>query len=151
MSYQVLDRIEAIGDELKAQSEESERLGRLTDGTAKSLKQAGLIRLLQPTEYGGYEAHPREFAEPVMATARHCPASGWIGGIVGVHPWQLAFADPKVQEEIWGQDPDTWMASPYMPAGIATPTDGGYLFSGRWSFSSGTDHCDWIFRLYRIQ
>jgi alkylation response protein AidB-like acyl-CoA dehydrogenase len=145
MTYEVLDRIEAIGDELTAHSEESERLGRLTDGTAKSLKQAGLIRLLQPTEYGGYEAHPREFAETVMATARRDPASGWIGGIVGVHPGQLAFADPKVREEVWGSDPDTWMASPYMPAGIATPVDGGYRFSGRWSFSSGTDHCDWIF------
>jgi 3-hydroxy-9,10-secoandrosta-1,3,5(10)-triene-9,17-dione monooxygenase len=80
-----------------------------------------------------------------MATARYCPASGWIGGIVGVHPWQLAFADPKVRDEIWGEDPDTWIASPYMPAGIATPSDGGYIFRGRWQFSSGTDHCDWIF------
>ena len=23
--------------------------------------------------------------------------------------------------------------------------DGGYLFNGRWQFSSGTDACDWIF------
>ena len=22
--------------------------------------------------------------------------------------------------------------------------DGGYIFNGRWQFSSGTDHCDWI-------
>ncbi len=44
-----------------------------------------------------------------------------------------------------GADSDTWMASPYAPTGIATPVEGGYLFSGRWQFSSGTDHCDWIF------
>ena len=54
-------------------------------------------------------------------------------------------ADPKVQEEILGSDSDTWQASPYMPGGIATPVDGGYRLSGRWQFSSGTDHCDWIF------
>ncbi len=29
--------------------------------------------------------------------------------------------------------------------GIARPVDGGYIFNGRWQFSSGTDHCDWIF------
>ena len=23
-------------------------------------------------------------------------------------------------------------------------SDGGYIFNGRWQFSSGTDHCDWI-------
>ncbi|ONM46670.1 acyl-CoA dehydrogenase family protein [Nocardia donostiensis] len=141
----VLDNILAIADQLRDQAPEAERLGRLPDDTAKMLKTAGPIRLLQPKKYGGYEAHPRAFAETVMATASLDPASGWICGIVGVHPWQLAFADPKVQEEVWGDDNDTWMASPYAPTGIARPVEGGYIFNGRWQFSSGTDHCDWIF------
>lgn len=141
----VLDNLAAIADQLREQSPEAERLGRLPDSTAKLLKTAGPIRLLQPKKYGGFEAHPREFAESVMAAAALDPATGWICGIVGVHPWQLAFADPKVQEEVWGSDNDTWMASPYAPTGIARPVDGGYIFNGRWQFSSGTDHCDWIF------
>lgn len=45
---------------------------------------------------------------------------------------------------MWGKDPDTWMASPYAPMGVAVPTDGGYILNGRWSFSSGTDHCQWV-------
>ncbi|MEV0857085.1 acyl-CoA dehydrogenase family protein [Nocardia fluminea] len=141
----VLDNIAAIADQLRAQAPEAERLGQLPDATAQLLKTAGPIRLLQPKKYSGYEAHPREFAETVMATAALDPASGWIAGIVGVHPWQLAFADPKVQDEVWSDDHDTWMASPYAPTGIARPVDGGYIFNGRWQFSSGTDHCDWIF------
>ncbi|NEW42653.1 hydroxylase [Nocardia cyriacigeorgica] len=141
----VLDNITAIADQLREQSPEAERLGRLPDETAKMLKSAGPIKLLQPKKYGGFEAHPRDFAETVMAAASLDPATGWICGIVGVHPWQLAFADPKVQEEVWGTDNDTWMASPYAPTGIARPVDGGYIFNGRWQFSSGTDHCDWIF------
>ncbi|MFD4351743.1 acyl-CoA dehydrogenase family protein [Nocardia sp. NPDC058518] len=141
----VLDNIAAIADKLRDQAPEAERLGQLPDATAQLLKTAGPIRLLQPKKYSGYEAHPREFAETVMATAALDPASGWIAGIVGVHPWQLAFADPKVQDEVWAEDHDTWMASPYAPTGIARPVDGGYIFNGRWQFSSGTDHCDWIF------
>ncbi|MFE3445883.1 acyl-CoA dehydrogenase family protein [Nocardia sp. NPDC059180] len=141
----VLDNITAIADQLREQSPEAETLGRLPDETAKMLKSAGPIKLLQPKKYGGFEAHPRDFAETVMAAASLDPATGWICGIVGVHPWQLAFADPKVQEEVWGTDNDTWMASPYAPTGIARPVDGGYIFNGRWQFSSGTDHCDWIF------
>lgn len=141
----VLDNIAAIADQLREQAPEAERLGQLPDATAQLLKTAGPIRLLQPEKYSGYEAHPREFAETVMATAALDPASGWIAGIVGVHPWQLAFADPKVQDEVWADDHDTWMASPYAPTGIARPVDGGYIFNGRWQFSSGTDHCDWIF------
>ena len=62
-----------------------------------------------------------------------------------MHPYQLAYADPRVAEEIWADDVDTWIASPYAPQGVAKPVDGGYIFNGRWQFSSGTDHCDWIF------
>jgi alkylation response protein AidB-like acyl-CoA dehydrogenase len=145
MTQRVLDNIMAIAGQLRDQGAEAERLGQLPDDTAKQLKAAGPIKLLQRKRYGGFEAHPREFAETVMATAALDGAAGWICGIVGVHPWQLAFADPKVQEEVLGTDDNTWMASPYAPTGIAVPVDGGYRFSGRWQFSSGTDHCDWIF------
>ncbi|TYQ10289.1 UNVERIFIED_ORG: alkylation response protein AidB-like acyl-CoA dehydrogenase [Gordonia westfalica J30] len=145
MSYEVLDKIVESADELRAGAEESEKLGRLSDDVAKGLKRSGIIRLLQRKKYDGYEAHPREFAETVMKTASIYGSAGWVGGIVGVHPWQLAFADPKVQEEVLGSDSDTWQASPYMPGGVATPVEGGYRMTGRWQFSSGTDHCDWIF------
>jgi 3-hydroxy-9,10-secoandrosta-1,3,5(10)-triene-9,17-dione monooxygenase len=145
MTRQVLDSVMAIADQLREKAADAERLGRLPDETAKALKSVGAIRLLQPKRYSGFEAHPREFAETVMAVASLDPASGWICGVVGVHPYQLAFADPRVQEEVWGTDHDTWMASPYAPQGVARPVEGGYIFNGRWQFSSGTDHCEWIF------
>ncbi|MEO9326726.1 acyl-CoA dehydrogenase family protein [Gordonia aurantiaca] len=145
MAYEVLDRIIDSADELRAGADESERLGRLSDGVAKQLRRSGIIRLLQRKKYDGYEAHPREFAETVMKAASIYGSAGWIGGIVGVHPWQLAFADPKVQDEVLGGDTDTWQASPYMPGGVAIPVEGGFRLTGRWQFSSGTDHCDWIF------
>ena len=141
----VREQMIANADKLRAQDEEAERLGRLPDETAALMRSAGSIRMLQPTEYGGGQTHLAEFAEAVMETARIFGSAGWVHGIVGVHPWQLAFADRRVQEEVWGEDHDTWLASPYMPVGILKPVDGGYRFSGRWQFSSGTDHCQWIF------
>src|SRR4051794_10696928 len=144
MSERVLDKINDIADQLREQAWEAEKIGRLTDATVKSMKAAGSIRLLQPKKHGGDEVHPREFAETVMATAALDPAAGWINGVVGVHPYQLAYADPRVAEEIWAADVDTWVASPYAPQGVAKPVDGGYIFNGRWQFSSGTDACDWI-------
>ena len=144
MSERVLDRLTDLADQFKEQAVEAEKLGKLPDATVKSMKAIGSIRLLQPKKHGGMEVHPREFAETVMATAALDPAAGWINGVVGVHPYQLAYADPKVGEEIWAGDVDTWVASPYAPQGVAVPTDGGYIFTGRWQFSSGTDACDWI-------
>ncbi|MGW5073376.1 hydroxylase [Rhodococcus sp. NPDC004095] len=141
---QVLDRIMAHADEIRAQAPEGDRLMRLPDTTAKTLRESGVIRMLQPKEYGGFEAHPREFAETAMAIGAIDGATGWVSGIVGVHPWELAFFDPKAQDEVWGADHDMWMASPYAPMGVAVPVDGGYILTGRWSFSSGTDHCGWV-------
>ncbi|MCV7433628.1 acyl-CoA dehydrogenase family protein [Mycolicibacterium bacteremicum] len=145
MTQRVIDSLADVADQLRGQAEEAEKIGKLTDDTVKTMKQLGNIRLLQPKQHGGLEVHPREFAETVMATAALDPAAGWINGVVGVHPYQLAYADPRVGAEIWADDVDTWVASPYAPQGVAKPVDGGYIFNGRWQFSSGTDHCDWIF------
>ena len=103
------------------------------------------MRLLQPTDFGGYAAHPRDFAEAVMAVAAQCGSTGWVCGVGGVHPWEMALMDRRLQEEVWGANPDTWIASPYAAQGVATPVDGGYILRGRWNFSSGTDHAEWLF------
>ncbi|GAA3158822.1 acyl-CoA dehydrogenase family protein [Planomonospora alba] len=145
MTNPVLDAIMERADEIRALGASNEALGRLDDQAAKALRDTGVIRMLQPAAHGGLEAHPREFAETVMGIAALDGSTGWVAGIVGVHPWEMAFADPRVRQEVWGSDPDTWIASPYAPMGVARPVDGGYVFTGRWQFSSGTDHCDWIF------
>ncbi|WP_030912413.1 acyl-CoA dehydrogenase family protein [Streptosporangium amethystogenes] len=145
MAHEVVSRVEEIAGRLAAVADETERLGKLSDESVKLIRETGVMRLLQPTDFGGYAAHPRDFAEAVMAVAKACGSTGWVCGVGGVHPWEMALCDRRLQEEVWGSDPNTWIASPYMPSGVATPTDGGYILKGHWQFSSGTDHCDWIF------
>ena len=36
------------------------------------------------------------------------------------------------------------MAGTFNPTGVATPVDGGFRVSGRWSFASGCQHADWF-------
>lgn len=140
---EVLDRIEEIQPYLRDQADRAEELRRLPDETAKKVKDTGVVRLLQPRRWNGYEADPRVFFEAVMAIASNCGSSGWVTGVAGVHPWEIAAFDDKAQEEVWGEDPDTWISSSYLPGGKARPVKGGYLLSGRWMFSSGSDHCQW--------
>jgi len=59
------------------------------------------------------------------------------------HPFQFGQGDPRLQQEVWGEDHDTWTASPYALIGKARRVDGGFILSGQWPFSSGTDHCKW--------
>ncbi|MDQ2626187.1 MAG: hydroxylase [Actinomycetota bacterium] len=144
MAHVVVERVEQIAGRLAAAAEETERLGTLSQQSVALIRQAGVMRMLQPRDCGGYAAHPREYAEAVMAVAKACGSTGWVCGVVGVHPWEMALMDRRLQTEVWGQDPETWIASSYAAQGVATPVDGGYQLNGRWAFSSGTDHCDWI-------
>ncbi|MCW2861766.1 MAG: Acyl-CoA dehydrogenase type 2 domain protein [Actinoallomurus sp.] len=145
MSNHVLDTVMESAEQIAALGPTNENLGRLDDDAAKVMRETGVIRMLQPKTHGGLEVHPREFAEAIMKIASLDGSTGWVAGVVGVHPWEMAMADPQVQDEVWGEDPDTWIASPYAPMGVLRPVDGGYVFNGHWQFSSGTDHCDWIF------
>jgi len=142
---EVLDEVRRIAPELRERAGEVEQLGRLTDDHAALLKRAGVVRLLQPERWGGFEAAPDALFRAVAEVARHCSASGWVCGIIGVHPWELALYDERAQAEVWGDDPDCWVSSTYMPTGTLTPVDGGYRLRGRWSFSSGCDLAEWMF------
>lgn len=142
--HEVMGKIRAAAPTIAAESVESDRIGKLTEAAFRAITDTGVIRLLQPKEWSGYEAHPCEFAEAAMAIGTAYPSAGWITGVVGVHPWEIAMMDERVQEEIWGPDVDTWTASPYAPFGRATKVDGGFLFTGRWPYSTGTDWSDWV-------
>lgn len=145
MAHDVVRQIEKFGPELTELAWENERLGKLSDRTAEIIRSTGVMRLLQPREHGGLGGTPAEFLEAVMTMARYDGSAGWVSGVVGVHPWEVALFDRKLGDEIWGENQDTWIASPYTPSGIAEPVEGGFVLTGRWQFSSGTDHSDWVF------
>jgi 3-hydroxy-9,10-secoandrosta-1,3,5(10)-triene-9,17-dione monooxygenase len=63
---------------------------------------------------------------------------------VGVHPWQVALFADEAQQAVWGSDTGTRLSSSYAPTGKAVQADGGFTLSGKWSFSSGCDHCTWV-------
>ena len=122
----------------------SDELGLLAEPARAVLEQSGGMRLLQAKSHGGFEASPTDFLAWVRAVAQHNPSAGWIAGVVGVHPWEVALVDERLQDEIYGGKPDTWVASPYAPQGRAVREGDGFRFSGQWQYSTGTDHCDWV-------
>ncbi len=118
---------------------------KVPDETVAEMKEAGFFRVLQPKRYGGYEMDPQVFYEICMTLAEGCMSTAWIYGVIGVHNWQIALFDPRAAAEVWAEDTDVLIASTYMPKGQVTPVEGGFKFSGRWGFSSGIEHCDWVF------
>ena len=113
--------------------------------TIADLQKAGLFRVLQPKQYGGYEMDPQVFYDVCMTLAEGCMSTAWIYGVIGVHNWQIALFDPRAAQDVWKDDTSVLIASTYMPKGQVKKAEGGFRFSGRWGFSSGIDHADWVF------
>jgi 3-hydroxy-9,10-secoandrosta-1,3,5(10)-triene-9,17-dione monooxygenase len=129
---------------LRDRAQEAEDRRAISTETVKSLSATGFFRLLQPARFGGYEADPMTFFGCVRDIAAACGSTGWVASVIGVHNWQMALFPDQAQQDVWGDDPGTLMSSSYAPTGRITPVDGGYRVSGRWSFSSGSDHASWV-------
>ena len=140
-----LARAQAMLPKLAARAAEAEKARQLPSETVAELKQAGFFRMLQPKRWGGFECDPGRFYDVQMTIASACPSTAWVLGVVTVHNWQLALFAEAAQEEVWSADRDTLISSSYAPTGKCERADGGYKISGRWSFSSGCDHCQWVF------
>ena len=114
------------------------------DETIRAFSEAGFFKVLQPRRYGGYELSPSVYCGIARTLAEGCMGSAWVYGVIAVHNWQLALFDPRAAEDVWGADPEVLISSSYMPTGKVTRVEGGYRLSGRWAFSSGSAHCNWV-------
>ena len=144
MSQAVLDGVRDLLPGIRERADEAERLRVVPEASIKELEEVGFFRLLQPKRFDGYEADPVEFYTAVRDIAGACGSTGWVSSVVGVHPWQVALFTDEAQQAVWGSDTTTRLSSSYAPTGKAQLTEGGYQLSGKWSFSSGCDHCAWV-------
>ena len=144
MSQAVLDGVRDLLPGIRERADEAERLRVVPEASIKELEETGFFRMLQPQRYGGLESDPVDFYTAVRDIASACGSTGWVSSVVGVHPWQVALFDDEAQQAVWGDDPTTRLSSSYAPTGKASIAEGGFVLSGKWSFSSGADHCQWV-------
>jgi 3-hydroxy-9,10-secoandrosta-1,3,5(10)-triene-9,17-dione monooxygenase len=144
MSQAVLDGVRDLLPGIRERADEAERLRVVPEASIKELEEVGFFRLLQPKRFDGFESDPVDFYTAVRDIAGACGSTGWVSSVVGVHPWQVALFSDEAQQAVWGADTTTRLSSSYAPTGKAQLTEGGYTLSGKWSFSSGCDHCTWV-------
>ncbi|GAA4719177.1 3-hydroxy-9,10-secoandrosta-1,3,5(10)-triene-9,17-dione monooxygenase oxygenase subunit [Nocardioides conyzicola] len=144
MSQAVLDGVRDLLPGIRERADEAERLRVVPEASIKELEEVGFFRLLQPKRFDGYESDPIDFYTAVRDIAGACGSTGWVSSVVGVHPWQVALFSEEAQQAVWGSDTTTRLSSSYAPTGKAQLAEGGYRLSGKWSFSSGCDHCSWV-------
>jgi len=142
---QLLGRAQGLVAALQARAAQADELRRVPDATIADFARSDFFRMLQPKRWGGLEVDPRTFFEVQISVAKACPSSAWVLGVLGVHAWQLGLFAEQAQNDVWGSDSSVLISSSYAPTGKVERVEGGFKISGRWSFSSGCDHCEWVF------
>jgi len=140
---ELIARARAMIPTLAARSAAQRQARRILPETIAEMQAAGFFRVLQPKRWGGYEMDLHTFYEIQLALAEGDMSTAWIYGVSGVHPWFMALLDDRAAQEVWHSDTSALICSSLMPAGRATPAEGGYRLSGRWRYASCCEHCDW--------
>jgi 3-hydroxy-9,10-secoandrosta-1,3,5(10)-triene-9,17-dione monooxygenase len=140
----LIERARAMIPVLKARARQCTQGRNVPAETVAEMQAAGFFRILQPQRWGGYEMHPNVFFEVQKLLAEGCMSTGWMYGVLGCHPYELALFDNRAQQEVWGDDNAMLVSSTYQPVGKVTHVEGGFRLSGRWGFSTGSAHCGWV-------
>lgn len=137
-------RARALVPALRERASRTEELRRLPPETERDLHDSGLFRILQPKRVGGSELDYVALVDCADALGQGDASVSWNFANLASHHWMLGMFAPEAQSAVWGENPDTLIASSFVfPAGRARKTSGGYLLSGHWPFSSGVEACGW--------
>jgi len=146
--------IAAIRDrrgEFEAAGDRAEELRTLPEDTVATVRSLGLFWLKTPAELGGTPLPPAEFCDVIEELAYTDVSTAWaamIGaGCCGLAGGWLPGAGAR---EVFAPDrPLPVLAGQLAPRGTGQPVEGGYVVTGRWGFSSGLPHADWLIGAFR--
>ena len=149
----LLDGIRAQRDQFEAAGDRAEELRTLPHDAVAALRALGLFWLKTPAELGGTPLSPLEFSEVIEELSYIDTSTAWaamIGaGCCGLAGGWLPEAGARRIFPGPGDGPLPVVAGQLAPRGTGTPVSGGYLVSGRWGFSSGIVHADWLIGAFK--
>ena len=140
---ELFGRVARIRHLLEQNAEETDRLRHLPDANVQALKETGLCRLMVPRRLGGYETDIRTYIEVIAEVGRACGSTAWTASLLNVCAWLASLFPERAQREVWGSNPEAWIAGSLAPKGEARSTDGGWIVNGRWPWASGCLHAQW--------
>lgn len=139
----LLEDLKGVLPNIAANAFEAERVRCVPAENIALLKGIGMHHALQPKKYGGMEISLPQFADCIALLAGSCASTAWAMSLLCTHSHQIAMFSSKLQDEVWGSDPDATASSSIAPFGRTEEVEGGVTFSGEMGWSSGCDHAEW--------
>ena len=139
-----LARAESIAPKIAAAADEIDAGRELPTALADEMKSLGLFRLLLPRSVGGEEMNWPDYLDVVRTIAYADGSAGWCFNQGTVFATTCCRAPAALAQEVWS-NPRTVVANgPPQGTVEAKPVAGGLRLTGRWMFSSGCRHANWV-------
>ena len=143
--YELLQRATDMLPALKERATETENLRRIPDQTVQDLLASELLRIGVPRLFGGLDVDYASMFEVGAVLGSACAATSWCFCIWTAHSWLVGHWPAEAQQDVFGGGPDVFCSSSLNPGkSTLEKTTGGFRFSGRWEFSSGSDAAEWV-------
>jgi indole-3-acetate monooxygenase len=161
---ELLAGIRGHREQFEAAGDRAEELRTLPNDAVATLRALGLFWLKTPAELGGTPLSPVEFSEVIEELAYIDTSTAWAamigagcnglaGGWLPEAGARRIFGPPAVDPAPGGPAaggrPLPVLAGQLAPRGTGAPAAGGYLVHGRWGFSSGIVHADWLIGAFK--
>ena len=137
-------RARGLFEFMRSRALQAEANRHLLPEMVEAFTDAGLVRTVVPTQYGGAGLGLIDALGVTIEVARAYGSIGWVGSFWSDHPHWIGFYPQRAQDEVWADGPDARVATSFVPAGKVTPTAGGFVLSGEWSWASGVGFSSWV-------
>jgi 3-hydroxy-9,10-secoandrosta-1,3,5(10)-triene-9,17-dione monooxygenase len=141
----LIARAHALAPKLRERAVRAERDRTIPRESVDDYLDTGLIHVLQPKRWGGYEHdHEVAFDIAIELGKSTCGSSAWCLNYLADHASILAHFPDEAQHDVWSKDKAACIATSAAPTGKVSVASGGYVLDGRWSWCSGLRHSQWI-------
>ncbi len=140
---EAIERARTIVPVAKKNARACEELRRMPEENIKAILDSGLLPLMRPKAFGGYEGDWMTQIDCVSEVARFCGSTGWCMTFFIQHQYFLSLFGEEAQRFVYERQPDPTILTSFNQTGQVKEVTGGYEISGRWHFASGADYCQW--------
>jgi len=140
---EAIERAKTIVPVAKRNAIAAEELRRMPEENIRAILDSGLMPLMRPRMFGGYEGDWMTQIDCVSEVARFCGSTGWCMTFLIQHQYFLSLFPEEAQRFVYERQPDPTILTSFFQSGQAKEVSGGFEVGGRWHFGSAGDFCQW--------
>ncbi len=144
VEHDVVAQAREISSLLAAHAFEAEEQRRPSDTVINALKESDIFKLMSPKKYGGLELDLDTFFEVGLALGEGDASMAWVTNFYIEHVWIFCQFPESFQKALFSDRSYSLAPAMISPTGQVNKEDDGWRINGRWSWSTGIMHADWV-------